>query len=319
MASDQTKIKIPPRMKIETFMNQMQKKTKQILCLLNNNEVLIMDLEQLSHGLWKKWKEDDTDCFHYIDEDKNEHIKIFSEEANKKLGSIPIQTTTSHISEKDEGLEIKQYKNKFEEFMNHPSIQTPIPMVNYQQQPIPPPNPYLFNNKNKKESQKIANMQKFNQIQNQIQNPMQNQIQNPIQNSMQNQVQPNFTTTSSFKPQNYQQSFQQNYTGQGYYPYSQQSNRQQQIPNLPQNNQNVNQMYPLNTNPLSNGIPSNIMNQFNQESVMVAKNSENPMISNYYEQNRYIPFYNGVKQVNNKNKQNMVNEKPLKLESKYMA
>jgi hypothetical protein len=301
MSSEQTKIKIPPRMKIESFMNQMQKKTKQILCLLNNNEVLILDIDQISYGMWKKWKEDEVDCFYYIDEDKNEHIKIFSSEANNKLGSIPLQVNNKTYEKEDQS-EVKQSKNKFEEFMNHPSIQNPIPMITYQNQPAPQQtNPYIYNGKSRKEQQKINNMQKFNQIQ------------------------PNFTTTSTSayaSQQNYplhqNYSTQQNLYQQQFNPYQNSSNQFYQL----QQTQLPNQMFPLNqninNNPLTNGIPHNIMNQFHQENVLVAKNSDN-MINNYYEQNKYIPFYNGVKQMTNKSKEHVTNEKPLKLESKYMA
>jgi hypothetical protein len=337
MSSDQTKIKINKRIKLETFIHEMQKKTKQILCLLNNNEILILDIDQISNGMWKKYKDDDSDCYHYLDEDNNEHIKIFSEEANTKLGSVPPSVISRVFIQKDkedlsEVTKSTTFTNKFEKFMNHPSIQNPIPYVTYQPQPTPPPNPYIYNNssnsKNKKEAQKILNMQKFNQIQS------------------------NFTTTSSMQPNSYnQQQYNQtpylsfNIPQQNIYQMRNSNNTFQQPqlsmqqpqlslqqpqlslqqpqlsmqqPQLSLQQPQLSMQQPqLSMQQPQLSLQQNVLNNgYQQESVSAIRNVND---NNYYQHNPYIPFYNGVKPLTNKSKGNVSNEKPQKIESKYMA
>ena len=89
---DDTKIAVPKRLNITTFLSELQKKTKQFLYLVDKKEVgIFQNLNEVKKGMWRKMKIQDDVCHHYIDPDTEIEYIVFSDELVKKLGSFPYE------------------------------------------------------------------------------------------------------------------------------------------------------------------------------------------------------------------------------------
>jgi hypothetical protein len=93
---DDNKIAIPNRLKVSTFLSELQKKTKQqYLYLINDKEVgVFQSLNEAKKGMWRKYKPSDEICHYYIDPDTMNEYTVFSEELSKKIGSFPYEGPT---------------------------------------------------------------------------------------------------------------------------------------------------------------------------------------------------------------------------------
>jgi hypothetical protein len=159
---------IPKRVGLETFLMEFQKITKSIICYFpGTKEIYFVSVDDLKHGMWKKYKSNDiAGCYYYHDEENDCDITLFSSEADKKLGSIPM----------DKGKKPKK-SNVFS------SIQAPI------LQPPPQPTPPVKQNG-------------FYGAPNNYQQP--NPQQQPYPNTFsQPKVQPTQQQQPVFNPQNY--------------------------------------------------------------------------------------------------------------------
>jgi hypothetical protein len=83
---------IPKRVGLETFLMEFQKITKSIICYFpGTKEIYFVSLDDLKHGMWKKYKSNDiAGCYYYHDDENDCDITVFSSDADKKLGSIPM-------------------------------------------------------------------------------------------------------------------------------------------------------------------------------------------------------------------------------------
>jgi len=225
---------------LNNFLHMLQTQSSDIICLVGGKEIILYNKTDLQKGMWKKYKEDDEYGFYYLNEN-NQHITIYSLEADMLLGSIPAEPQQSQSNK----------PSKPQNLLSN-SLQAPIPNMMYPQQPqnIPQQNMY--------------------------------QPQNYYQQQMPN--------STSRRPQQVSNPYpQQQFSN----PYP-----QQQVSN-PYPQQQFSNPYPQQQQ-ISNPYPQQY------DAVQAA----------YYQQNQYIPFYNGMKQDKTSTSSNT---KPQKVESKFMA
>lgn len=97
---DDTKIAVPKRLSITTFLAEIQKKTKQFLYLINEKEVgIFQSINDVRRGMWKKLKPSDEICHYYIDSETEIEYIVFSEELAKKIGSFPYENLSRKTQE----------------------------------------------------------------------------------------------------------------------------------------------------------------------------------------------------------------------------
>ena len=89
---DDNKLCIPTRLKIATFLSEFQKKTKQIIYLINDKEIGIFgSLNDVKRGMWRRLKPNDSIAYYYIDPETQNEYTIFSSECANKLGNFPYE------------------------------------------------------------------------------------------------------------------------------------------------------------------------------------------------------------------------------------
>jgi hypothetical protein len=245
------------KIQLNNFLHMLQAQSSDIICLVGGKEIILYNKSDLHKGMWKKYKEDDEYGFYYINED-NQHITIYSLEADMLLGSIPAPAPVPQQLQSNKPPKIQNLVNN--------SLQAPIPSMIYQPpaQPIPPQNMYQQN-------------------------------YYPQQNRR--------STQQQFQPTPYQQ--QQFPTT----PY-----QQQQFPTTPYQQQfppTSQQQFPPSS---QQQFPPSSQQQF--QATPYPPQQYDAVQAAYYQQNQYIPFYNGTKQDKTSTS---TNTKPQKVESKFMA
>ena len=137
---DNNKICIPNRLKISTFLAELQKKTKQVIYLINDKEIgIFQSLNEIKRGMWRKLKPNDSICYFYIDPQTQNEYTVFSEECATKLGSFPYEgPTRPHSDRSQTPRPIPSSSQSFQQSTNS-SLQQAIPSYqpNNLQQPIP--------------------------------------------------------------------------------------------------------------------------------------------------------------------------------------
>jgi hypothetical protein len=196
---DDNKICIPNRLKISTFLSELQKKTKQIIYLINDKEIgVFQSVTDVKRGMWRRLKPSDGIAHYYIDPETQNEYTIFSEECANKLGSFPyegpnklqlstsqdksvmyqqtIQSTRPPMRPQSNPSLQQPVPNSFQQ--SNPSLQQPVP--NSFQQSIPSlqqPVPNSFQQFNPSLQQPIPNS--FQQFNPSLQQPIPNSFQQP--------------------------------------------------------------------------------------------------------------------------------------------
>jgi hypothetical protein len=122
---DDTKICIPNRLKIATFISEIQKKTKQIIYLINEKEVgVFQSLGEVKRGMWRRLKPSDSIAHYYIDPETQNEYTVFSSECANKLGNFPYEGPTNINQNQERSAAYQQ------------SIQTIRPPIRQGQPPV---------------------------------------------------------------------------------------------------------------------------------------------------------------------------------------
>lgn len=133
---DDNKLCIPNRLRVSTFLSELQKKTKQIIYLINDKEVgIFQSLEEVKKGMWRRLKPNDDIAHYYIDPETQNEYTIFSNDCANKLGNFPYEGTTRVQSQTNPDRSMS-YQQTIQSVASqprqlHPSLQQPIV---YQQQ-----------------------------------------------------------------------------------------------------------------------------------------------------------------------------------------
>jgi hypothetical protein len=90
---DDTKIAVPKKLKILSFLAEIQKKApNQFLYVVNDKDICIFEnLDQVRKGMWRRYKLPDIYGHYYIDPENLNEIIVFSEDLANKLGSFPYE------------------------------------------------------------------------------------------------------------------------------------------------------------------------------------------------------------------------------------
>ena len=78
-------------LKLYSFLAELQKKTKQYIYLVNNNEIGVFDnLDNVKKGMWRRFKTHDSanNTYFYIDQDTHLEHTVFCSEFAIKLGNV---------------------------------------------------------------------------------------------------------------------------------------------------------------------------------------------------------------------------------------
>jgi hypothetical protein len=131
---DDTKICIPTRLKIATFLSELQKKTKQILYLINDKEIgIFQSLNDVKRGMWRRLKPNDSIAFYYIDPETQNEYTIFSSECATKLGNFPYEgPVATQLSSQDRSAyqqSLQSMRPPVRPSLQSSSLQQPIPSL----------------------------------------------------------------------------------------------------------------------------------------------------------------------------------------------
>ena len=90
---DDPKISIPKRLKILSFLAEIQKKApQQYIYVINEKEVAVFtNVNEIKKGMWRRYKLPDIHGYYYIDPETQNEITLFSEEFANKLGTFPYE------------------------------------------------------------------------------------------------------------------------------------------------------------------------------------------------------------------------------------
>lgn len=93
IALDDARIFIPKRLKLISFVAELQKKTQNaFLYVVNEKELgVFQNLSEVKRGMWRRLKLPDLYGHYYIDPDSLSEFIVFSEELVNKLGTFPYE------------------------------------------------------------------------------------------------------------------------------------------------------------------------------------------------------------------------------------
>jgi hypothetical protein len=163
---DDTKICIPTRLKISTFLSELQKKTKQILYLINDKEIgVFQSLNDVKRGMWRRLKPNDSIAHYYIDPETQNEYTVFSTECATKLGNFPYEgPITNQLSSQDRSA----YQQSLQSM--RPPVRSSVQSSSLQQ-PIPSLHPF--------QQTQTTTLQSTGQAQGSVQGSVQGPVQGP--------------------------------------------------------------------------------------------------------------------------------------------
>jgi hypothetical protein len=309
---DNTKISVPKRLGILSFLSEIQKKCKQYIYVINGKEICVLQsLDQIQRGMWKRYKLPDIYGYYYIEPETSNEIILFSEQFANKLGSFPYEATEEDLYQKKSNAPWRStasdsvaasatrpvsvnYSEKFIERMSgRSSNQSAIVDQTVLQPPIVPvpivapaqprsgfvPNNYRIENNNTETSTQYISPKSLDNLNRILNYQKQNfDSQNNFQGLNINQFQPNQLLQN-------QQSQLQNQFQQSQFQPNQLQNQSQHFQNQFQPNQLLqNQFQP---NQLQNQ-QSQLQNQFQPNQLLQNQFQPNQLLQNQFQPNQLM-------------------------------
>jgi hypothetical protein len=311
---DDNKICIPTRLKIATFLSELQKKTKQIIYLINDKEIgIFQSLNDVKRGMWRRLKPNDTIAHYYIDPETQNEYTIFSPECANKLGNFPYEGPISQLSAQDRSAYQQSIQTTRPQIRNQTpssSLQQPIQSL---QQPIQSLQQPMIQNVQSYSQNQFANVgyQKYPPEQRLQQTPSDQQQKmnsKSIQNmnriaafQKQQMAPPEPTTNQWFN--NFDMNHQELYSKNGY-PSTPQFQNQPQQTNYPttqqfqnptpQTNYSVTQQFQNQPQQTNYSVTQQFQNQPQQTNYPVTQQFQNPqsVVNPSYGVNRQVSTVN---------------------------
>ena len=232
---DDNKICVPTRLKVLTFLSELQKKTKQIIYLINEKEIGIFEsLNDVKRGMWRRLKPTDGIAYYYIDPDTQNEYTLFLEECAIKLGNFPYEIPNRVPQQ----AYTRSTPSTIDQSATYQSYQQTLPSY----RPLP--------------SKMTSNSFQATQMSNNLQAPIPqtplNIPQPHVQPHVQPQSYPNFDTQSSGQQNQYHPIFQKYNDDKTTNLYSMYQNLLQTPPPPPQQTQNQPQQQYMSNKSIQN-------------------------------------------------------------------